>query len=485
MPLHRSYAVRAIRAVLVLALTVTASLAVLAVPAQALPDAPQGLTASGHLSRRCRGPGCRPPSATACRARRTRRSRATTWSSTQRPPTTATRPPACFAAGALYWQVQASTPPAAAVGPARDHHRAAQGPGRGTRVRPADGPPPRVTAGHQLGSPSPGPPATTSRWTPTTTASAAPSRTDIQTTTFVWPDPQGVGERDGTRGLLRPGPRQVRQRPAERLVRRTSYDVTQLPAVTSTSCATGLVCAPRPDRRAGPRQRHRPGRRLRLGPGQGRQAVRDLGRPGQDFNNQVEKRIVFSTRYSPAVDDVRQQQLLLEGPRHQRRRPADAVADDPERVPAPLARRRRSSTPRTALRTGGRTTSTTSGPPSSTRLATSSTSATTRTSPRAPTPPASPRSTTYTPGDRATTACRARAPRLLAGQRARPAPERHRRDLLRHRPGSADTSRAFVYAQLAADARPGRRCRSRPCAGSPARTPSSTVIRSRAPTARR
>ena len=102
----------------------------------------------------------------------------------------------------------------------------------------------------------------------------------VTTTRYVWPEPQGVGETAGNEDFYVRVRAQVRQQPADRAGRRTS-------STTSPSC-------PRSPRPAAPpgwsARRHpatgirleqdRPGRRLRLGPGPGRQVVRDLGGPG-------------------------------------------------------------------------------------------------------------------------------------------------------------------------------------------------------------
>lgn len=123
-------------------------------------------------------------------------------------------------------------------------------------------------------------------------------RGNIRTTSFVWPDPQGVGERAGTEDFFV----RVRARFDAELQSDWSgwirYDVAQLPPVTSTTCATGLVCAPDPVSGI------RDSRTVQdvvfdWDPVKGARQYEVWVALDRDFNNQVEKRIVTSTRFSP------------------------------------------------------------------------------------------------------------------------------------------------------------------------------------------
>lgn len=125
-------------------------------------------------------------------------------------------------------------------------------------------------------------------------------RSSIRTTSFVWPDPQGVGERAGTEDYFV----RVRARFDADLQSDwsgwVSYDVAQLPPVTSTTCATGLVCAPDP---VGGVRGSRTVQDVILDwdPVKGAKQYEVWVALDRDFNNQVEKRIVSSTRYSPTT----------------------------------------------------------------------------------------------------------------------------------------------------------------------------------------
>ena len=72
-------------------------------------------------------------------------------------------------------------------------------------------------------------------------------RYNLKTTTYVVPDPQGVGETAGTADFCV----RVRAKFPNNLqtdwTPYVSYDVTQLAAVTSAVCTAGMVCAPAPD----------------------------------------------------------------------------------------------------------------------------------------------------------------------------------------------------------------------------------------------
>ncbi len=211
---------------------------------------------------------------------------------------TPTRP---FRAGTLHWRVQASDPTGSSsfataqttiAPPAVPKNVAVSAPG-GTVLPPVS--PPVIS------------------WAPVAGATSYQVEMDaegdgvggtlrdgIRTTTYVWPDPQGVGERAGTEDFFV----RVRARFDFDLQSDWSawvrYDVAQLPAVTSSTCATGLVCAPDPS--AGVRaSRTVQDVVFDWDPVKGAKQYEIWVALDRDFNNQVEKRIVSSTRYSPST----------------------------------------------------------------------------------------------------------------------------------------------------------------------------------------
>lgn len=209
---------------------------------------------------------------------------------------TPTRP---FRAGTLHWRVQASdqtgtsafsTSQATIAAPAVPKNLAVSAPG-GTVLPPVS--PPVIS------------------WAPVAGATSYQvemdaegdgvegTLRDVRTTTYVWPDPQGVGERAGTEDFFV----RVRARFDFDLQSDWSawvpYDVAQLPPVTSATCATGLVCPP-----ADPTAGVRASRTVQdvvfdWDPVKGAKQYEIWVALDRDFNNQVEKRIVSSTRYSP------------------------------------------------------------------------------------------------------------------------------------------------------------------------------------------
>lgn len=126
-------------------------------------------------------------------------------------------------------------------------------------------------------------------------------QSNVATTTYVWPDPQGVGERFGTEDFFV----RVRARFDNSLQTDWSpyvkYDVTQLPAVTSTVCAAEAVCAP--DAGTGAVQPIKTVQDVVFDwdPVKGAKQYEIWVALDQDFNNEVERRIVTGTRYSPSV----------------------------------------------------------------------------------------------------------------------------------------------------------------------------------------
>ena len=230
------------------------------------------------------------------------------------------------------------------------------------------------------------------------TTSAA-SVKDVKTTTYVWPDPQGVGERAGLRGLPRPRAGPVRQQPAERVVRLDQVRRRPAAAGHRATCAAKASCAPRTPRPASAPARGA-GRRVRLGPGQGRQAVRDLGRARPRLQHPDREAEGLLDALLPD-DDLRQQHLLLEGAGDQRGRRADTVAGDTQRLRATVAVQALAGLPAGRDHAARwRTTSTTSGPRCVTPPATCSRSATNSefTEGDPTTEKCHTASTTYTPG---------------------------------------------------------------------------------------
>ena len=121
---------------------------------------------------------------------------------------------------------------------------------------------------------------------------------NIKTTTYVIPDPQGVGETTGFADFFVrvrakfPNSLQTDWTPY------SSYNVSQLDAVTSATCGAGLVCAPTPGG----------GVRARAtvqdvvfdwDPVAGAKQYEIWVALNSDFTNEVERRVVYSTRYSP------------------------------------------------------------------------------------------------------------------------------------------------------------------------------------------
>jgi hypothetical protein len=123
---------------------------------------------------------------------------------------------------------------------------------------------------------------------------------DVKTTTYVWPDPQGVGEREGTEDF------HVRVRAKfdnglqSEWTDYIKYDVKQLPDVTSSTCGTQLVCAPDPSTGVRPRVEVQDVV-FDWDPVKGAKEYEIWVALDPDFNTQIEKRKVLSTRYSPVT----------------------------------------------------------------------------------------------------------------------------------------------------------------------------------------
>ena len=173
-------------------------------------------------------------------------------------------------------------------------------------------------------------------------------KTNIKTTTYVWPDPQGVGETGGHRGLLRPGARQVRQRPSDRAWSDSCRRLRRRPA--SARHLRGHlpqpVCsAPRPaSHRCPTLDRHVEDVVFDWDPVRGAKQYEIWVSQDAPSATPIEKRIVSGTRYSPKTtygnDDyfwkVRAINAAGQPP---------ALAGPPASVHAPLARRRRRGLP--------------------------------------------------------------------------------------------------------------------------------------------
>ncbi|HEX5089726.1 MAG TPA: Ig-like domain repeat protein [Nocardioides sp.] len=127
-------------------------------------------------------------------------------------------------------------------------------------------------------------------------------KTGIKTTTYVWPDPQGVGEQTLPENFFA----RVRAHFANNLqtdwTDYVSYDVNQLDPVTAASCQPGEICAPDPNSAPGVR----PSVSVHdvvfsWDPVKGAKQYEIWVARDHDFNNQVEKKTVVGTRYSPTT----------------------------------------------------------------------------------------------------------------------------------------------------------------------------------------
>ena len=160
-------------------------------------------------------------------------------------------------------------------------------------------------------------------------------RGNIRTTTYVWPDPQGVGEREGTEDFF------VRVR-----ARSTTTSRATGPAGSGT---TSPSCRPSPRPAAPPDWSAPPTRRpacapavtvqdvvLDWDPVKGAKQYEIWVALDRDFNNQVEKRIVYSTRYSPPTT-YDNNNYFWKVRAYNAAEPAHPVARHPQRLPAPLA----------------------------------------------------------------------------------------------------------------------------------------------------
>ncbi len=127
-------------------------------------------------------------------------------------------------------------------------------------------------------------------------------KTGVKTTTYVWPDPQGVGEQSLPENFFA----RVRAHFDNSLQTEWSdyvqYDVNQLDPVTSASCAAGLVCAPIPGNPPTVRSSVTvEDVAFAWDPVQGAKQYEVWIALDDDFNNSVEKKTVLGTRYSPLI----------------------------------------------------------------------------------------------------------------------------------------------------------------------------------------
>ena len=124
-------------------------------------------------------------------------------------------------------------------------------------------------------------------------------REGVLTTTYVWPEPQGVGEKVGNEDFYV----RIRARFENNLQTNWSpyvkYDVSQLPEVTSASCAAEAVCAPAPGSGV---QQSKTVQDVVFDwdPVKGAKYYEIWVALDRDFNNQVDRRYIYGTRYSPA-----------------------------------------------------------------------------------------------------------------------------------------------------------------------------------------
>ncbi|RYB95503.1 hypothetical protein EUA93_14830 [Nocardioides oleivorans] len=299
MSLTRHAVARHARAVLVLAMLL-ASLATFAQPAAAVPDAPTGLSASGApiptLS------WTRNPTVTRYRVQGAEDATFSTVVFDQETVNDRYTPTRVLRAGTLYWRVLAVDQTGSSAWARAEAPVTALKVPTGVQVS---------SAGNQI-LPPVSPPII--RWEGVPGAVSYDVemdaegdnvggilREDIRSTTYVWPDPQGVGEREGFEDFYV----RVRARFENNMQSAwsgwTSYNVSQLPPVTSQSCATGLVCAP--NATTGQVQPSTTVQDVVLAwdPIKGAKQYEIWVALDADFNTQIEKRTVYSTRYSPTT----------------------------------------------------------------------------------------------------------------------------------------------------------------------------------------
>ena len=289
---------RIVRAIALVAAIAGVTLGGLTLPAHAAPAAPTGLTASGVPI-----PTLAWDRVASATEYRVQGSTTSSFSSTIfNVETTNTRytPVRVLPTGQLHWRVQTSDGTGTSGWSTAETTIGAQAVPTGVQVSP----------GQQVRPPA-SPPVI--QWNPVAGAIAydvqmdadgsevgSIQRDNLKSTTYVWPDPQGVGEREGDEDFFV----RVRARFDNALQSDwsdwTSYDVTQLPYVTSTACAAGLVCAPDPVSGARPSTTVQDVT-LDWDPVKGAKRYEIWVAVDRDFNTQVEKRIVVGTRYSPAT----------------------------------------------------------------------------------------------------------------------------------------------------------------------------------------
>lgn len=123
---------------------------------------------------------------------------------------------------------------------------------------------------------------------------------DVKTTSYVWPDPQGVSEGAGTEDYFVRVRAKFENNLQSDWTPYTSYDVAQLPPVTSATCGAKLVCAPNPT--SGVQQsKEVQDVVFDWDPVKGAKQYEIWVALDPDFNTQIEKTKVLSTRYSPVT----------------------------------------------------------------------------------------------------------------------------------------------------------------------------------------
>ena len=121
---------------------------------------------------------------------------------------------------------------------------------------------------------------------------------EVRSTRYVWSDPQGVGEREGTEDYFVRVRAKFEHQLQSDWTAYSPYNVTQLPSVKSETCSPGLVCAPHPQSgvRASTTVQDVV---FDWDPVKGAKEYEIWVALDPDFNNQIDKRRILSTRYSP------------------------------------------------------------------------------------------------------------------------------------------------------------------------------------------
>lgn len=285
------------RSRLLLLVAIATALCGLAAPAHAAPSAPSGLTASGAPIPTLRWDAV--PGATRYRVQGSETSSFSPAIFNVETTSASYTPTRILRGGTLYWQVQAI-----------DGTGASGWSGATVSVAsptvPSDL---RVSPGQQV-LPPVSPPIISWQSVPGAVSydvemdaegdGVGGTVRDVRTNRYVWPDPQGVGERAGTEDYFV----RVRARFDNNLqsdwTSYTRYDVAQLPPVTSDTCGPRLICAPHPSSGIRPRVDVQDVA-FAWDPVKGAKEYEIWVALDPDFNNQIERRRVVSTRYSPTA----------------------------------------------------------------------------------------------------------------------------------------------------------------------------------------